>query len=193
MNRSKKLRFTPKQLAATALAAIGFCSVFAQAGWFGWDAAKTSTASSFAPSFALKNLSGAIVHPSDFRGQPVLIDFWASWCSSCKTALPFYQSLYLEHRAQGLVVLGVDEDNASTTAAQAAKSEGVSYPVLLDPRGKALYAYGVRGLPTAVLLDRAGRIRGRWFGFNPADAAAMKSKISKLFVEKPWPVGAPRP
>ncbi|HVA66953.1 MAG TPA: TlpA disulfide reductase family protein [Elusimicrobiota bacterium] len=151
MGQSKKLRFPGKHSAATALATIGFCSVFAHAGWFG---------------------SGAVVHPSDFRGRLVLIDFWASWRSSCKTALPFYESLYIEHHAQGFVVLGVDEGDASKTAVQAAKLEGGSYPVLLDGEG---------------------RIRGRWFGSNPADSKAMRSTISELLKRNPRPVGAPRP
>ena len=191
MEQSKKLRLLPVSLVSAA-AAIVFCSAFAQAGWLGWHATKASAEMPSAPFFALKNLSGTVVRPADFLGKPVLIDFWASWCSSCKTALPFYQSLYAKHRDQGLVVLGINEGDPGKTAAQAAESEGVSYPVLLDPRGKVLYAYGVRGLPTVVLLDRKGRIQGRWFGFNPTDSAAMTAKVAALLKKKSRPADNPQ-
>src|SRR5689334_4209825 len=111
-----------------------------------------------APGLSLKDVSGKAVRLEDLRGKVVLVDFWATWCDSCLDSLPVYEKLYESRRKDGLVVLGVDEDARSKGVAAFAAQRGVGYPVLLDPDRDAYYAWRVRGLPTAFLLDADGRI-----------------------------------
>lgn len=133
-----------------------------------------------APSLTLKDLSGKAVSLEDYRGKVVLLDFWATWCDSCLESLPVYQQLYQSRRDAGLVVLGIDEDARAKGVAAFAAAHGVGYPVLADPGKKAFYAYRVRGLPTAFLIDGEGRIARRWVGFQKEDAASLRSSVDAL-------------
>lgn len=111
-----------------------------------------------APDFTLADLAGKTYSLSRYRGQVVLVNFWATWCPSCRDELPALEGLFHKYNAKGLVILApsVDEDGRKALLPFLA-SHDVSYPVLLcDP--KTAGAYQIFGLPTSFLIDAQGRL-----------------------------------
>lgn len=120
---------------------------------------------------------------SDFRGRVVLLDFWATWCEPCHEAIPFFQALYERHRSRGFVVLGINQDAFTDGVPEFLKENRMTYPVALDPDNSLYEGYGVRGLPTTVILDGRGRIRERWVGFDRSAASEMERAVAALLAE----------
>ena len=114
-----------------------------------------------APDFGLAELQGGDVHLSQFRGHPVVINFWASWCPPCRTEMPEIVAAHAAHRAAGLEVLAVDlTDQESRSDIRRFVAEmKMTFPVLLDERGRVRRAYRLRGVPTTVFVDTAGVVR----------------------------------
>jgi thiol-disulfide isomerase/thioredoxin len=122
-----------------------------------------------APDFTLSVLggSGAKVALSGCKGKLVLLDFWASWCQPCMRALPETQALYQKYKDRGLLVYGVNIEGDTAKASAAAKSLGLTFPVLMgDPNAKGEYHwqcrqitdYRIRGIPAVFLIDGNGVI-----------------------------------
>ncbi len=114
-----------------------------------------------APDFTLSTLDGTEVSLSQFRGQPVLINFWASWCFSCREEMPEMVRMYESHKAEGLTILGVNltfQDFLPDI--QAFVNEfNISFPVLLDEDGLVTERlYQIPGIPTTVFVNRDGTI-----------------------------------
>jgi len=113
-----------------------------------------------APGFSLTTLDGAVtVSLAQFEGQPVLINFWASWCLPCRSETPALELAYQEYQPQGLVILGINtaaQDTLKETQSFADEFD-VSYPLLWGETDEVPDAYGILGLPTSVFLDTEGR------------------------------------
>lgn len=115
-----------------------------------------------APDFTLKTLDGeTTVTLAQFSGQPVIINFWASWCLPCRTETPALERAYEKYQARGLVVLGLNsaELDDLTAARDFANEFQVSYPLLWDETDALLATYGVLGLPTSVFVNQAGFVQ----------------------------------
>lgn len=120
-----------------------------------------------APEFELTNLDGKQVKLSDFRGQAVLLNFWATWCSPCKIEMPWFVELQKQYGPQGLAVVGVAMDDASRDdIAKFTKEMGVNYPILLGKEAVGEAYGGVQFLPTTFYIDRKGRVVERVFGLT---------------------------
>ena len=120
-----------------------------------------------APDFTLKTLDGSTVTLSKLQGHPVLINFWASWCTPCRAEMPEIVRVYEAHKADGLVVLAINMTfQDSLPEAQAfAKEFHMPFPVLLDDTGAvARDAYRVPVLPMCFFVDRKGVIVHRQIG-----------------------------
>lgn len=120
------------------------------------------TMGALAPDFTLTTLDGAsTLTLAQFKGQPVLINFWASWCLPCRTETPALERAYQKYQSQGLVVLGVvSAELDDKQAAQAFATEfKVSYPLLWDETSATVQAYRVLGLPTSLFVNRDGRLQ----------------------------------
>jgi cytochrome c biogenesis protein CcmG/thiol:disulfide interchange protein DsbE len=109
-----------------------------------------------APDFSSWDLSGHRVSLSDFRGKPVLLTFWATWCTACQDELPALQRIHDTHRASGFTVLAVDYRETDTARmTQFLAGLRVHLQGVIDPQGSIAAAYGVDiGLPVNVWLDR---------------------------------------
>ena len=127
-----------------------------------------------APDVSLQTEQGAQVRLASFKGKVVLIDFWASWCVPCKTSFPALDALYREFEPRGLEVLAVNLDERRQDADEFLSARPHLMRVLFDPSGEAPKAFGVKGMPTSFLIDRAGVIRFTHMGYS----ATIGRKIS---------------
>jgi thiol-disulfide isomerase/thioredoxin len=132
-----------------------------------------------APSFTLVDLSGKKVSLADYKGRPVVLNFWATYCGPCKLEMPWFEALAAKYHSQGLVILGLDQDSgmATPTIAAAAKKVGVSYPILL-PDDKVAQAYQVGDyIPETYYIGRNGKIIDQNVGvYSKSD---MEANIQK--------------
>lgn len=119
---------------------------------------------SSAPDFSLINIQGELVKLSDFRGQPVLINFWATWCGPCRIEMPTIQDRFERHRDEGFVVLAVDFDEPQEDVATFGEELGLTFNLLLDPGGKIQNLYRVLGYPTSYFVDSNGIIKVQHIG-----------------------------
>src|SRR5690348_8749777 len=140
--------------------------------WTSWLAAAV-----LAPTVSLKSLSGKPVSTASLNGAPALVEFWATWCESCRESVALCKDAAARYGSRGLRVVGIDEGERPKDAAAFAKREGISYEVWVDPSKEAFDAFGARGLPTLLLLGKDGRIVGRWDGFSPATPAQVESSL----------------
>ncbi len=96
---------------------------------------------------------------SDLRGKVVLVNLWATWCPPCQAEMPDLAATYQAHRNEGLVILGVDDNEQPETVATFLTRNPLPYPILLDPDSRVARAYGVDYLPVSFLIDRNGNLR----------------------------------
>ena len=120
-----------------------------------------------APGFSLVDLDGHKVTLAQFKGHPVLVNFWATWCGPCKLEMPWFEEFHQKYAGQGLIILGVAADEApKNVIADTAKKIGVSYPVLLQD-DKVADAYGgIDYLPESFYVDRTGKVMLETAGLN---------------------------
>ena len=113
-----------------------------------------------APAFTLVDVGGKKVSLAQFKGHPVVINFWATWCGPCQLEMPWFEEMAGKYKPQGLVVLGLsqDEGTAKEKIAAAAKRLGVSYAILLPDESVAKAYGGVDYLPETFYVDAKGRV-----------------------------------
>lgn len=112
-----------------------------------------------APDFTLKNLSGENVTLSALKGQVVLINFWATWCSPCREEMPALQRRYEALKDQGFTVLAVDDNEAEKDVSAFAQAYALTFPILLDPGENVVGLYRVYAFPTTFIVDQQGVIQ----------------------------------
>jgi len=156
----------------------GLLLFLAAAAAGGLSACGAGDAAGIAPDFSLRAPDGRVVTLSSRRGRPVVLNFWATWCDSCKEELPVLRELQAR-AADGrfeLLAVSVDDDAAKAVPPFAAKY-GVSLPILYADR-RTMDAYAVRMLPTTFLIAPDGTIARRYVG--PLDARAVENDILSL-------------
>lgn len=120
-----------------------------------------------APDFTLQSLDGKNVQLSSYKGQAVLLNFWATWCGPCKIEMPWFVELQKEYGPQGLQIVGVAMDDASKEdITKFVKEMGVNYTILLGKEAVGQEYGGVNVLPTTFFIDRDGKIVAREFGLQ---------------------------
>src|SRR5574341_62851 len=107
----------------------------------------------------LAYLDGTSGRLSDYRGQVVLLNFWATWCAPCREEMPALQAYYDDHRDQGFVLLAVNAGESADLARPYIEEYGYTFPVVLDRDGALFDYFAARGLPTSFVLDGQGRVR----------------------------------
>ena len=115
--------------------------------------------------FTLETVDGQTVSLSDYHGQVVLINFWATWCPPCRAEIPSLEAAYREHNGHGFVVLGVNVQDPPQVVAPFVDQMDMTYPVLLDLNGTVMQDYRAQGLPMSLLVDRNGVIQVRHVGY----------------------------
>lgn len=133
-----------------------------------------------APDFTLPTLGGDVARLSDWRGQVVVVNLWASWCVPCRAEMPALQRVAEHFAGQGVVVLGLNatmQDSRVNAAAFVAK-QGITFPIALDETGTASAAYQLRALPSTYIVDRHGVISAALLG-GPLSEATLRAKIAE--------------
>jgi thiol-disulfide isomerase/thioredoxin len=140
-----------------------------------------------APNIGLLDADGAMVQLAAYRGQVVLVDFWASWCPPCKASFPALDSLYREYQSRGVEVLAVNLDERRRDADAFLGDHPHRLKVLFDPKGASPVAFGVKGMPSSFLIDRTGAIRFTHMGYSGDVHDSYSREIVQLLAERQQP------
>jgi peroxiredoxin len=157
-------------LAAQALASAGAVAALPAAG-------------ATAPDFAAKSDSGRNVRLSELRGQVVLINFWASWCSPCRQELPLLNKIYTQYRSAGFVLLAVNVDDNRKDADTMLKRLNLRFPTLFDGGKNVAKLYGVDTMPATLVIDRDGRVRYVHRGYYDGYERKYEQQVRELLKE----------
>lgn len=131
-----------------------------------------------ATDFVLENLNGERVESSQFRGHPILIHFWASWCQPCREESRRIEAAGRASRSAGLVILAVTNETDRGEIARFAREQNLSFPILFDPDSVVFDQYRVIGIPTSYFVDTSGVIRTIVTG--PMTASDLERDIAKI-------------
>lgn len=144
-----------------------------------------------APSFSARALEGeSILSLGAYKGKVVFLDFWASWCGPCQTAMPLIESLRNEFPADQFQILAVNVDQDPAKAKAFLARRKVGYPSVSDPEGRLPATYGLKTMPTSYLIDRNGVVRAVHAGFRASDLDALRAEIRALIGTPAVPAAA---
>jgi peroxiredoxin len=136
-----------------------------------------------APDFVLRGMDGRNVRLSEFRGQVVLVNFWARWAGDSRQEMSALDRINTTYQRAGLVVLGVSVDEDLRRSREFATAMGVSYPILFDTGSDIGKDYLLQKMPMTILVDRAGVVRYSVVGFKRGDERAYLDQIRELLRE----------
>ena len=136
-----------------------------------------------APDFTLKSHAGENLRLSEYRGEVVLINFWASWCGPCRQEMPVLSELHDKYHALGFTVLGVNVEADSSKARKLLQELPVSFPVVFDNDSVVSKQYDVVAMPSTVLVDRDGNMRYLHKGYKPGLEAVYQQQVRDLIRE----------
>ncbi|MBK6686518.1 MAG: TlpA family protein disulfide reductase [Deltaproteobacteria bacterium] len=146
----------------------------------------TRAAASTPLEFSLPDSHGDTVDLKSYRGRPVILDFWASWCEPCKTAMPFFDELQAKYGDQ-LVVIGVSVDEHQEAMKAALAQRPVRFLIVHDQKGSLAQQLEVTTMPSTYLVGRDGVVRKVHRGFVPSDQEGLEAEVQALLAQS----GAP--
>lgn len=138
---------------------------------------------SSAPDFTLKSNEGENIRLSEYRGEVVLINFWASWCGPCRQEMPVLSELHDKYHALGFTVLGVNVEADTRKARKLLQDLPVSFPVVFDSDSVVSKQYDVVAMPSTVLVDRDGNMRYLHKGYKPGLEDVYQQQVRDLVRE----------
>ena len=166
-------------LKTTAKLAAVCVALFLSAGAY----ASSVKLSEAAPDFTLKTLGGPNLRLEEYRGQVVLINFWASWCGPCRQEMPILDRLHQRYEDTGFAVLGVNVEGEAAPAQKIVDKTNVTFPVLIDEGQAVSELYELEAMPSTVVVDRDGVVRYVHRGYKPGDEAKYVEVVKKLIRE----------
>jgi thiol-disulfide isomerase/thioredoxin len=138
-----------------------------------------------APGFKLSGRGGKSIDLAQFRGQVVMINFWATWCKPCRDEMPLLEDIYKKYKPMGFTMLGVNVQ-PETTEAEAwlgKLPKQVTFPIAFDVDSKVSKLYKVSTMPTTVLVDRKGNVRVLHRGYKAGDENTYLTHIRSMLKE----------
>jgi thiol-disulfide isomerase/thioredoxin len=144
-----------------------------------------TSSSSPAPVFQLSGRGGKTIDLSQFKGQVVMINFWATWCGPCRQEMPLLEDIYKKYKPMGFTMLGVNvEPKTGDPEGWLSKlPKPVTFPVAFDVDSKVSKLYKVAGMPTTVFIDRKGNVREVHKGYKPGDEDFYLTQIRSMLKE----------
>ena len=138
-----------------------------------------------APAFKLSARGGKSIDLAQFRGQVVMINFWATWCGPCRQEMPLLEDIYKKYKPMGFTMLAVnvEPDSKAAEAWLGKLAKPVSFPVAFDVDSKVSKAYKVAGMPSTVFVDRKGNVRVMHKGYKPGDENFYLTQIRSMLKE----------
>lgn len=170
----RSTRPLPRQLLSLGLAACLLATA----------AASAAPLQGPAPDFTLKSAGGENLKLSEFRGQVVLLNFWASWCGPCRQEMPALDELHRRYAPLGFTVLGVNVEQDPTQAMAMLRERPVSFPVLFDSGNTVSRLYQVSAMPSTVIVDRNGNMRYLHKGYQPGYEQRYLEQVRALIRER---------
>ena len=141
------------------------------------------TPSGPAPKFQLPSMAGPTVNLDQYKGQVVMINFWASWCGPCRQEMPLLEKMHAKYKPMGFTMLGVNVEPDSNLAVNWLKTTPVTFPILFDTKSEVSKLYNVMGMPSTVIIDRKGNLRWLHRGYKPGDEEQYLNQIRALVRE----------
>ena len=145
--------------------------------------AASDLAGQAAPDFVLKSSTGENLRLSEYRGDVVMINFWATWCGPCRQEMPLLNDLFNRYQRVGFSLLGVNIDDDSRRAMQMVEDLGVDFPVLFDETKAVSKLYQVEAMPVTIIVDREGIVRYVHHGYKPGYEQHYLTEIRTLLRE----------
>ncbi|OGO50246.1 MAG: hypothetical protein A2148_04260 [Chloroflexi bacterium RBG_16_68_14] len=140
-----------------------------------------------APDFLLETPKGGTLRLSDLQGQPVVVNFWASWCPPCRAEMPELVAAYERYQNQGLVIVGINLQEPDDTVLDFAEEFGIDFPLVIDRDGELadVWRLGgpIQGIPTSYFIDGTGVIRDLYYG--PMTEKTLEERLAKILPEEP--------
>ena len=133
-----------------------------------------------APEFRLTSLTGEAVQPHAYRGQVLILDFWASWCGPCMQSLPLVSEIVASFQAGAVELVAINIQESESRAEAAAGRLGLSGPVAVDADGRVAASYLATNIPYTVVIDRQGTVRYVLSGGEPRQLAQLRPIIERL-------------
>ena len=131
--------------------------------------------------FTLNDLHGASVSLSEYKGQVVVIDFWATWCQGCKEAFPKLNVLVNDFGSRGVSVLGINIDHMKPERIESfAEKANLAYKILLDPKAETVKQFGIKGVPSLAVVGKDGKIEAIFRGINGDTEKDIRALITQL-------------
>ena len=149
------------------------------------SAALAASSSTPAPGFKLSGRGGKTIDLSQYKGQVVMINFWATWCGPCRQEMPLLQDIYAKYKPMGFTLIGVNvEPSTGDPEGWLSKlPKPVTFPVAFDVDSKVSKLYKVAGMPTTVFIDRKGNVREVHKSYRPGDENLYLTQIRALLKE----------
>ncbi|HKU91050.1 MAG TPA: TlpA disulfide reductase family protein [Steroidobacteraceae bacterium] len=149
------------------------------------SAALAASSSGPAPGFTLSGRGGKSIDLSQFKGQVVMINFWASWCGPCREEMPLLEDIYKKYKPMGFTMLAVNvEPNTKDADAWLAKlKKPVTFPIAYDVDSKVSKLYKVETMPSTVIVDRKGNVRALHRGYKAGDENFYLTQIRTMLKE----------
>ncbi|MEJ2141410.1 MAG: TlpA disulfide reductase family protein [Gammaproteobacteria bacterium] len=124
------------------------------------------------------------MHLSDFNGQVVYVDFWASWCKPCRKSFPWMNNLQKRFANKGLKIIAVNVDKDKSLVEQFLKSYPANFIVAYDPEGQLASQFKVKGMPSTYIFDRYGNLKTSHIGFRNKDKNMLESIVESAISHK---------
>jgi len=133
--------------------------------------------------FTLPFLGGESASLSSYKGKVVFLNFWATWCPPCREEMPSMETLYKRYKDKGLEMLAINLSENTNTVRQFMDNNGYTFPVMMDSDGRVGGAYGIRSIPTTLIIDREGKIVAQVIGSIYWDTPQVLAAFEALLNE----------
>ena len=133
-----------------------------------------------APAFALPDMDGEVFKLSDYRGQPVIVNFWATWCPPCREELPSMNRAWQKVKDEGIAMIAINVGEDEDTIFSFMGDYPIDFQMLMDISGNTIKQWPIKGLPTTFVLDPQGRLYYRAIGGREWDADHLLDMVRAL-------------